>query len=163
MNGTINMTAVSGIVARELAAFAERVGTDCAGNNDASGEAVRALMFRIGEHVERASKADIDEVAYDVVDRDMRGSDVGTVHKIADIKEVRTITLSGLKEAKDAVEYAIGRVLRDRANAALTALHAYNTGGDGYHKPGYRQYVSAIAHNDVLTDVWQAANTTQPF
>jgi len=156
MNGTISTTAVQGIVTRAFAEFTELTGSEC------SGEGARALMFRLGEMIERASKADIDEVAYDVVDRDMQGTDVGTVHKIADIKEVRTITMSGLREAKEAVEYAIGRVLRDRANAALDALHSYNTTGDGYNKPGYRQYVSAVAHRPVLNDV-QAAADTVPF
>lgn len=152
MNGKISTTAVQGIVTRTFAEFIERTGAEC------SVEGARALMFRLGEMIEKASRVDIDEVAYDVVDRDMRGSDVGTVHKILDIKEVRTITMTGLKEAKDAVEYAIGRVLRDRANAALDALKAYNETGDGSRKYAYRQYVSAVNYADVLSDLWSAAN-----
>lgn len=156
MNGMINATAVKGIVDKALAEYAERTGSE------AAGEGYRNLMEGIGRIIENAANADINTVAYDVVDRDMQGSNVGTVHKIADIKDVRTITLCGLREAKNAVEYAIGCVLRDRANDALKALEAYNTHGDGYHKPGYRQYVSAINHRHVLNDL-QAAADAIPF
>lgn len=157
MNGTINANAVKGIVDKALEEYAERTGSE------AAGEGYRALMFRLGEIIERASNADIDTVAYDVVDRDLGpGSNRGGIRTIACIKEVRTITLSGLKEAKDAVERAIGFVLRDRANTALTALFQYNVTGLGGNKPGYRQYVSAMAHYEVLNDVREAADNP-PF
>jgi ribosomal protein L7/L12 len=158
MNGQINIVAVNHLLNAALADFSANVGA----NGTAAGEAYRNLMYRFGDIVERAANADIDVVAYDVIDRDMVGSNVGTVHKIRAIKDVRTITMSGLKEAKEAVERAIGAVLRDRANDALKALAEYNSNGDGYHKPGYRQYVSAVAHRSVLNDVEVAAETP-PF
>lgn len=160
MNGQINITAVKGIIDRAVAEYVSNVSTSADGI--VPGEGVRNLMIKLGDLVQRAANADIDEVAYDIVDRDMVGTDVGTVHKIRAIKDVRTLTMSGLKEAKDAVEYAIGRVLRDRANAALTALAEYNTHGDAYHKPGYRQYVNALAHREVLDNL-VAASELPPF
>ncbi len=148
----INANAVKGIVDKALAEYAERTGSE------AAGAGYRNLMEGIGRVIENAANADINTVAYDVVDRNMVGTNVGGLHTIQCIKDVRTITLSGLKEAKDAVEYAIGCVLRDRANDALKALDTYNKNGRGYDRPGYRQYVSAINHRDVLNDLQDAAN-----
>lgn len=157
MNGMINANAVKGIVDKALEEYAERTGSE------AAGEGYRGLMFRLGEIIERAANADIDTVAYDVVDRDLGpGSNQGSIHTIACIKEVRTITMCGLKEAKDAVMGATGRVLRDRADEALQALAAHNSTGHGSVTPAHRQYVSAMMHRDVLIDLSSAADTI-PF
>ncbi len=151
----INHTAVNGLITKTIAEFVAR-----SGGSEAAGEGYRNLLTRLGEVVERMSNADINVVAYDVIDRELDGVNVGGLHKIQLVKDIRNVTLAGIKEAKEAYEYALGEVIRDRANAALKALAEHNR--SEVHRSGYRQYVSALNHHDVLTDLQSAADAI-PF
>lgn len=155
MNGMINHVAVNGLITKAVAEFAAQTG-----GAEAAGEGYRNLLIRLGEMVERMSNANINVVAYDAIDRELDGVNVGGLRKIQIIKDIRTVTLAGLKEAKDAYEYALGEVIRDRANAALKALADHND--SEVNRPGYRQYVSAVPHRDVLNDLQTAADAV-PF
>ncbi len=114
-------------------------------------------LTKTAETLRLAAIADIDTVAVEVVGADALASnplDIGTWHKIHNIKAVRERTGTDLREAKLAVERAYATVARNLAVMALAQLETQNA-RYGY---GLRQYVNAVEHKAVLADLWDAAN-----
>lgn len=127
-------------------------------------EDIKTVMADVTGMLVRMATVDVDAVALEVVKRDFEdsGHTLSGMHKIRNIKEVRTQTGADLREAKIAVERAIPVAVRDHANAVLTMLRIANCAlPEGDY--GSRQYVNAAAHPAVLSDLWSAANNHSPF
>lgn len=156
MNGQINVNALRSIIESTVADMVE-------GTHEVDVTKISDTLTNLSRRLNSVAWADISSVAIDVVTRDAMESgplDASHWHTIKNIKEVRTLTGSGLKEAKDAVQWAMPVVLRNIAATALDNLANENT------KHGYavQEHVSAVRHIAALTDIDSAYNADHtPF
>lgn len=138
MNGKLPPGIIVSLLNAKAAELVELVNSQP--NSELSVNEVRDMMSALTAKMADIAFMNIDEVALNVV------REMGTSQKIQIIKEVRSRTGSGLKEAKDAIERALPKVLKEEAEKALRALEFHND----RVSYGYRAYV----HSDNFRSIF---------
>lgn len=127
-------------------------------------EDIRTVLSDITHDLVCRVTLDIDAAAFQVVEQDYKATldefpgnfvPLSALHTIANIKRVRELTGTGLKEARDAVRIAVAKVYRNLADNALRHLAMANTDNPSY---ATRSYVDAVEHRYVLQNVMAAAD-----
>lgn len=114
MNGFVSRSYASG----KISEIARLVGED--GGGEVKAENVQKLMANLGAELVTMSNRSLAVAADEAVQIH------GVYSKIPAVKAVRTMTGAGIKEAKDAVEDAAARGLRNNALRALAGLAYHN-------------------------------------